>query len=318
MSKKIGVVAALCLSFVACVADGDSPDARLARTAQAVTDGRVTVGFTDSYTATIPSSGDAVDVYFPRARRPAPVVVLLQGANVDKGNYSTWASDIAALGFVVAVPNHSRALGPGMTGLFTSEEVVTQTFEFAVAEGARRESPLRGHVDPQSLAILGHSFGGVAGLFAVQGSCAPPFCTPGKYTRPAALKAAAFWGTNLKAGPGVMPIDTSAAPVALLQGTLDGKALPADGVLTFAQLEAPKAYITFEGANHYGITNANDPAGAAPDPTAPTLDQDTAIVETALFAGLFLRANVLKDPAAAWVLDHIGSSLGGVDVQTVK
>ena len=268
-----------------------------------------------SYTSVIPASGDPVDVHYPTHSGRFPVVVVLQGANVDKAQYATFASELAQQGFVVLVPNHKNAL---LSGLFTSEEVVTQALAFAIAEGLRLDSPIAYEVDGNSLAIVGHSFGGVAGLLAVQGSCAPPFCTPGAYTRPAALKAAAFWGTNMVEAGVVLPVDTSAAPVALVQGTLDGLAHPADGLTTFGELARPKAYVTVAGANHYGIADTNEPAGASADPNTQTLPQSKTIGDIVLFAGLFLRAHVQGDHAAAWFLDHAGSSFPGVTVQTVN
>lgn len=267
-----------------------------------------------SFTATIPVSGDAVDVHHPPADAFAPVVVLLQGANVDKAEYASFAREVARYGFIVLVPNHARSLG-GPSGLFTSEEVVTQALDFAVAEGKRAGSPLVGRVDGSRLGLLGHSFGGVVGLFSIQGTCAPPFCTPGAYTRPTALRAGAFWGTNLKQGSALVPIDTSAASVALLQGSLDGKSPPAAGLETYDELAAPKAFITVRGANHYGINEHDNPSSATPDPTAPVIPQAESVMKAATMSGLFLRAHVRGDIGAAAIVAR-ASSLGGIDVRS--
>jgi dienelactone hydrolase len=314
--SQLTYVLAIALATSACAgATSDPSDSdALAQASDAITGGKLTLSRADTYTSTIPASGDPVDIYYPRRRGEVPVVVLLQGANVDKAQYATYAREVARQGFVVLVPNHAQT-GPGLTGLFVTEEVVTQAFAFAIAESQHGASPLFGKVDPTSLGLLGHSFGGVVGLFAIAGSCSPPFCTPNQYTRPAALKAAAFWGTNLVQGGQLFPIDTSAAAVALLQGEADGKAHPADTAATYPELATPRAFITFEGANHYGITDDNNPAGAQPDPSAQTLPQDLSIAETALFSGLFLRAHVQGDWLAAAILDNIGSSVPGVVVQ---
>jgi dienelactone hydrolase len=315
--KRI-ILVAVVAATAACSAPAIDPNAEgtSAGTSSALAGAHVTLSPAASYGGRIDASGDAVDVYYPRrAYGQLPVVVLLQGANVDKAEYATYASDVARFGFVVLVPNHVSKVLPG---LFSSEEVVTQAFAFAIAEGARDGSPIFGKVDGSALALLGHSFGGAIGLLAIGGTCAPPFCTPGAYVRPDALKAAAFWGTNLVQNGQLFPVDTSAAAVALLQGDDDGRAHPADGVTTFLTLATPKAYITFAGANHYGITNDNDPAGAIPDPNAPTISQRQSIEETSFFAGLFLRAHVQHDEGAAWLLTHAGGAFPGVHVETVN
>ena len=152
----------------------------------------------------------------------------------------------------------------------------------------------------------------------MQGTCAPPLCTPGAYTRPAALRAAAFWGTTLQQGPKLFPIDTSAAPVALAQGSLDGKALPATARATYDELAKPKMFVSIEGANHYGINDHDDPASATPDPNAPTIPQERSIARAALFTGLFHRHHVKGDAFAGWLLDNTGTKRDGVEVTTAR
>jgi len=48
------------------------------------------------------------DVYFPKASAADdafPIVVFLQGANVDKSDYSGFGTELARFGFVVVIPN---------------------------------------------------------------------------------------------------------------------------------------------------------------------------------------------------------------------
>lgn len=276
--------------------------------------------------ATTTPAGDAADVYYPTdrsGRAPAvlglrhPVVVLLQGAQTDKSAYSKVAGLVAGHGFVVIVPNHARAFPPGAPpALFTEESVIIDAFAAVRAEASSALSPLAGRVDETRLALIGHSFGGVATLLGVAGTCAPPFCTPGTYARPDALKAAIVYGTNYTAGdPHVaLPIDTSAVPVAMVQGTLDGRSLPALGALTYAELEPPKAFIEIEGANHFGITDTGAPAGAVPDPSSASIAQDAAIERIGTWAAVFLRWSVNGEPAAREYLRSSGSPDHAVSV----
>ena len=64
---------------------------------------------------TLPNS-DKADVYYPRTRSSKtfadafPVVIVLQGANVDKIHYERFGRRLARHGFVVVIPNHFRSL----------------------------------------------------------------------------------------------------------------------------------------------------------------------------------------------------------------
>ena len=61
---------------------------------------------------------DPTYIYFPirleiNSRQDLlPVALLLQGANVDKSNYSLLANILARYGFIVVVPNHLRKFPP--------------------------------------------------------------------------------------------------------------------------------------------------------------------------------------------------------------
>ena len=64
-----------------------------------------------SYSTTISPNNDLTDIYFPNPSNlkngdySFPIALLLQGANVDKSDYSDFASTVASYGFVVVVPN---------------------------------------------------------------------------------------------------------------------------------------------------------------------------------------------------------------------
>jgi len=76
-------------------------------------------------------------------------------------------------------------------------------------------------------------------------------------------KVAHFYGTNLKGPTGSIPeLDNDGIPIVLVQGSIDGMATPAEGQATFYKIKnPPKAFITIEGANHYGITDVNNHKG---------------------------------------------------------
>lgn len=263
-----------------------------------------TVYPTAAYATTV--GQDPADIYYPATTtRRLPVALLLQGANIDKSAYEGYARTVAAFGFVVVVPNHTRTLY-GVPGLWASSDEGLAAVTWAAAENAAAGSPLAGRIDAGTLVLLGHSFGGAAGLGTVQGQCAPPFCfgLPAGAVKPVQLKAAAFFGTNnVPPGGGAAPaVDNTGVPLALVQGSADGVAAPAAAQAAYEALTAtPKALVTVTGANHYGITDAQNPPGALPDASVQTLDQTESIRTSARWSALFLRASLGDGLAAAYV-----------------
>ena len=275
---------------------------------------------TSSFTTTL-LSGDQADVYHPLGGAPNsyPIVAFLQGGLVDKSLYSGFAKALAGGGYVVVVPNHLAVLGPpgSPAGLFTQQSVVTDVLASMTAADADAASPLYEIVDTNNLGVSGHSFGGAAALYTVEGSCLPPFCF-GTFVRPAALKAAAVYGVNTVNPQGqLLDVNTSAAPVALLQGSVDGRATPDKAAVTFNLLETPKALITFDGLNHWGIADVQNPAGNTPDPGVQTRPQSWGIAKTAKYAQTVFDAYLKKDKGALKKLRKQQSETG-VTIQFVE
>jgi predicted dienelactone hydrolase len=268
-----------------------------------------------TFSALLPASGDPTDVYLPYplgltdSDHSFPVALLLQGVNVHRENYSQFAAQLAAYGFIVVVPNHRGYFG---LGLFANQQQLEDVLDFAAMENADPQSPLAGLVDTTTLVLIGHSFGGAAALNAIQDLCLPPFCFCG-LARPPELRAAVVYGTDLKnpvfRGP-IEPIDNAGLPVLVIRGSRDGLSNPEFARKTFEQVQhAPKALVTVEGANHYGITNRNNPPVAPPDPRPPTLPQDVATETIARWCAMFLRAHVLGDTDALDYVQATGDAL---------
>jgi dienelactone hydrolase len=259
------------------------------------------------YETVIQANGDEADVYYPdppdlrEGGYSFPVALLLQGANVGKEHYSGFARLVAAHGFIVVVPDHQTmgATGPGLWAeQFEAQDVVAHM----TAQDADPGSPVQGVVDEATLALLGHSYGGVCGLAIVRGVCEMPTCVGLTYDRPPQLAAAAFYGTNVAMpfiGSVIHTIANDGVPVAMVQGTLDSKALPEDTQDAYVMIQdPPKAYVGIVGANHYGLCDANNPPGAAADGNLPTLAQGVSIETAARWSAVFLRAYAAGDEAA--------------------
>lgn len=259
---------------------------------------------------------DDTTVYYPTglpAGTKSPFVLLLQGAEVDRSQYSSYASQVAAQGFIVLVENHDNVV---LGDNYAAETQVSNAANWAFWEQFRSGSPIKGKIDAGKMGLLGHSFGGVTGLFASSGLCVPPFCL-GLYVRPAALKAAAFYGTNSSIGGVTLPTLLNGVPVALINGSLDGNATLAETQTSYdLMIGAKRALVTLEGANHYGITNVNNPPPAAPDANAPTLDQATAVSEVALWSAMWLKAQLGDAAAQTFVYSTGDPGDPNVTVQT--
>ena len=274
----------------------------------------------NSYETTIFSSGDLADIYFPDMDSNTdpnllPIALLLQGSYVDKTHYSQSANTVASYGFVVVVPNNINDVFVPIgfpEGFFSEQEQIVETLDYLKDENLDSNSPLFNLVDTNNLALLGHSYGGIVGLNAIEGTCNPPYCTIG-FERPEELKAGVFYGSDynqLGIFPETPPIENGDVPIALLSGTLDGLASPDGVAATYAQIQQPpKALIEVLGANHYGMTNTNNPLGTVPDFNVPTLEQEIAIETIARWISVFLRANVLNDEDAIDYLYNTGDFL---------
>lgn len=243
---------------------------------------------------------DGTDVYYPAAATgELPVALMLQGAQVHRMHYARYAREIASHGFIVVVPNHKRLLFFD-NDYYASQSQPAEAVSWMDAENARAASPLKDRIDTDTLVLLGHSFGGATGLAVAESTCVTPFCTGVTYTMPSEVKAGSFFGTNNKLpGIGVFPEVDNLIPVQLVQGTADGVALPADAQTTYGKIkENPRQIVRLSGANHYGITDAQNPAGADPDASAQTISQTQSIETAARWSARFLKA-ALGDASAA-------------------
>ncbi len=157
----------------------------------AVTDSQMPMDLTDIYYSFSSDSGATF-----------PLALILQGAEVDKGDYSNFAAQVASYGFVVAVPNHRRNFP---LGLFPVQELINDVLGFMKVENISQTSPLMGKIDVTQMGLLGHSFGGSVGLGAIQGDCFLILCQT-EFTRPEELKAGIFFATRFGSQDPASPV----------------------------------------------------------------------------------------------------------------
>ena len=271
----------------------------------------------NSYNTTVSSNGDPTDIFFPVTSnqdinpQKFPSALLLPGSRVDTSYYSEFAKIVASYGFTVVVPEHTRSLPDfEFSGLLPEASQINHVLEFMVAENANPDSPIAGTLDTDNLVLMGHSFGGAVGLSAIDNACIFPLCE-GQFQRPHQLRAGAFFGASTFIGGGqFLPTQNQGIPIALVRGNQDGLVTPDLTQVDYDLIqEPPKALITVDGANHYGINDINNPQGARPDPNPPTLEQTQAIETIARWSALFLRAHALNDGGAFDYIYNSGDAL---------
>ena len=269
-----------------------------------------TTTYAKGFVAHLDAGGDDVDVYVPLTAQPTPLpaAVYMQGGKVDKIHYRNFSRIVAAHGLVVAVANHDSLTGANMT----EQSVFNEVWAALKASTQDASSPLHGRIDPTKVAVMGHSLGGVAALAILANKCSPPLCLLG-YDAPPELAAGVLYGTNTKT-PVIgtfQSYDLRNLPTLFVQGAIDGKAGIDDGLATYEDHVTgnPRGFVTVDGANHYGITDANNPPGADADPNPPTLDQAAANETVARWSAMFLLAHLLGDAEAE---DYVYGGTGDV------
>lgn len=269
----------------------------------------------NQYTTTI-TNGDVTDIYYPvinnqgNFKNAFPIVLLLQGALVDKADYSNVASLVAQHGFIVVVPNHERMVsapnGQIVKALASEQQQIIDIITFFRTENQNPNSPIAGLINSNKLGLMGHSFGGYVGLAAIQNRCIPNICS-GSFERPPELMAGIFYGANFKEPPTsnhFPAINNDNIPTALINGSLDQVADIQKAQSTYDQIQnPPKSLIIIEGANHYGITNQDN---LERDQVRPTLEQTVANEIIARWTALFLRAHLYADEGAVSYFYHRG------------
>lgn len=270
------------------------------------------------YTTTIAANGDPADIYYPAVDETAalskfPIVLLLQGALVDKADYSNFAAQVASEGFVVVVPNHERTgtlpNGEPATGLLPEQQQVNDVLGQIAVEDANPISPISGMVDTEKLGLLGHSFGGLVGLGAIQEkTCVSSTSSDNDIQQPK-LKVGVFYGAAFgdPATNTFFQINNEAIPIGLILGERDGALPPFLTEGTYEQIiHPPKALIKVKGANHFGITNEDN---LMRDPNRPILDQATSTETIARWSTLFLQAHLQGNTKAFDYIYHTGNAL---------
>ncbi len=238
------------------------------------------------------SGTNLIDVYYPQNNSTSlPLLVLFQGGNVHSSFYSNYAARLASEGYVVYVGNRCDLFivqfflyPPASLGNIVLAEAKTQN--------ANPSSPLYSRLDTEKIGLLGHSLGGVVGLYAMNSICEFPFCG-NDYKFLSQIKAGVFYGTglggNFNKSKFYVGANGKGLPTGYIQGSKDGANKPDVGLASYQNAIPTKVYFSVEGANHYGITDSNNPFGAKAETSDASLTQAQQIEKIAQSSILFLN-----------------------------
>ncbi|MBD8870600.1 alpha/beta hydrolase family protein [Nocardioides donggukensis] len=111
---------------------------------------------------------------------PYPLVVLSAGFAISPASYAWLAEHLASHGLVVVAPQHAETLDPSTLwrSAIDRPEVVAQT-RAHVETAATPGGDLAGLVDPKTVAVVGHSYGGYTALAAAGAQLDPDAFTSG-------------------------------------------------------------------------------------------------------------------------------------------
>jgi len=202
-----------------------------------------------------PANGDApaqsartleTAVLYPVAGGTFPLIVFAHGFTGSPAAYDGLLRAWAAAGYVVAAPTFPLTNGKAPGGPTPNDLpnqpgdvsfVITQILLLGQGDG-----PLHGAVDPDHIAVAGHSMGGFTTLGVVLNTC----CHDDRVTAAIVLS-----GSEVPFPGGGFSV-RQPTPILFVHGDADDVVAYGAGRRAFADAMAPKFFVTLPGADHTG------------------------------------------------------------------
>lgn len=166
-----------------------------------------------------------------------PAVVLIQGGAVTPARYAWQAMALARLGYVVAQPTHPNDLA--FFGIDFGQVARQALVDPELSGGSG--SFLTGAVDPQRIAVGGHSLGGVVSVKLALGGGFKAAIVQASFPDPAD-------DANLR---------SLGIPTLSLAGQQDCQAKEAQVREGWQKLPSPSALVVLEGVTHFQFTESD-------------------------------------------------------------
>jgi alpha-beta hydrolase superfamily lysophospholipase len=186
---------------------------------------------------------------------PYPLLVFAHGLGATPGAYADLLTGWAAAGYVVAAPEFplssaSAPAGPDGADVANQPGDLSFLIDEVLGASAAGDGPLGGAVDPDAIAVAGHSNGAITTLGIAANTC----CRDDRLD-------AAIVLAGLAAEYAAGDYDLADTPAVLfVHGTADALLPYAEAVRVAEDLTAPRAMLTLEGGDHSSWVNAGDPA----------------------------------------------------------
>ncbi|MBC7172727.1 MAG: hypothetical protein H5U40_09885 [Polyangiaceae bacterium] len=218
---------------------------------------------------TTPASGDApelpsrtleVAIWYPASARGTgtslasggafPLVVYSHGLSSFNSEGSKLAGHLASRGYVVMAPGFPLSRlgadgGPTVIDIANQPGDVSFVIDFALASSAEGDHLLEGAIDPERIAAVGLSLGGLTTLLATYHATLrdPRIDVAAAMAPPASFLGEAFY-------------DTRIAPLLLLSGDIDA-IVPHDpnAATAFERADPPVSLFTFVAGTHTGFAS---------------------------------------------------------------
>jgi predicted dienelactone hydrolase len=217
---------------------------------------------------------------------PYPLVMFSHGSCGYPAQSTFLMTELASRGYVIAAPPHPGntinefpTCGTGPAQAASAQERPSDirfALDQLLAANQDGSSPFFSAIDPDRIAMSGHSFGG--------------FTTYLAQNQDSRFKAA------IAMAPAASPTFKLTVPSLTMFGTIDSVVNLPNIRSAYANSSAPKLEVEIEHAGHYAFSNACFPSTDCNPPTTLTQDEAHALVERYVLP--FLQRYLIGDAAA--------------------
>jgi predicted dienelactone hydrolase len=219
-----------------------------------------------------------------------PVLEFSHGVTASGPVYAPFLAPIVQAGYVVAAPTFPLTSGAGawsdLSDYVNQPADVSFVLDNVLGLDTKTGDPLDGHLATHEVAVAGHSLGAMTTYGFANSCCAEP--------RAKAMIAMSGVEPPFPGGDYTHP--PKGLPALLIHGTADGTVPYRGSTAAFANLTAPRAFLTFPGASHTDVV-ANQ--------------QDAPVSEQAIEAFLALE---LRHDDTAWKALPAKTTVGSIQV----